>query len=213
METHAYNVDYLEDAMASMGAMLDFAVNRCGEDLLQFYTRFLASGVSRALGAANPKYLAGMSGIELASLVARSTGDDLAEADEQIDMGSPEYWTGWTLAYLNWYLCVDYRTLQARGVSIQELWSRYPTLHEADLSKSVQFAQKRLSAYSAARNPLKQARINAGLTQRELAAISNNTIRNIRAWEQGQRSINNASVESVRRVCIVLGCRIEDILS
>ena len=198
--------------MSSLGAMLDYAVNSCGEDLQLFYSRFLISNVSSALSAANPKYLAGMSGIELASLVARSTGDDLPVMDDYINMGSPEYWTGWTLAYLNWFLCIDYRTLQARGVTVQALWNRYPTLHEADLTKSVQFAVKRLAEAAKGNNPLKQARISAGLTQRELAAISNNTIRNIRAWEQGQRSLNNASAASLWRICHVLGISLSDIL-
>lgn len=107
----AYNVSYLDDAMSAMGAMLDYAVNSCGEDLSLFYSRFLASYVSQALSAANPKYLAGMSGIELALKVAQATGDELSDADDFINMGSPEYWTGWTLAYLNWYLCLDYRVM------------------------------------------------------------------------------------------------------
>lgn len=213
METRAYDITYLDDAMSSLGAMLDYAVNTCGEDLQLFYSRFLSSNVSTALSMANPKYLAGMSGIELAVKVAGSTGDNLPVEDDFIDMGSPEYWTGWTLAYINWYLCIDYRTLQARGVTVQSLWDRYPTLHEADLSKSVRFAQKRLEEAAHSINPLKQARINAGLTQRELAAISNNTIRNIRAWEQGQRSLNNASAASLWRLCHVLGIKPSDILT
>ncbi len=208
----AYNVVYLDDAMSAMGAMLDYAVNSCGEDLSFFYSRFLASNVSQALSDANPKYLAGMSGIELALRVAHSTGDDLTCEGDFIDMGSPEYWTGWTLAYLNWYMCLDYRILQSRGVTAAALWERYPTLHEADLTKSVQLAHKLMEESPAAVNPLKRARLNAGLTQRELAAVSNNTIRNIRAWEQGQRAVGNASVESIRRICQALGCRLSDIL-
>ena len=43
----------------------NYAVNTCGEDLQLFYSRFLSSKVSAALSMANPKYLAGMSGIEL----------------------------------------------------------------------------------------------------------------------------------------------------
>lgn len=60
--------------MTSLGAMLDYAVNTCGEDLNLFYARFLASGVADAFSRANPKYLGGMSGIELATLVASRTG-------------------------------------------------------------------------------------------------------------------------------------------
>ena len=67
--TRAYDISYLEDAMSGVGAMLDYAVNSCGETLEQFWARFLASGVAHSLSRANPKYLAGMSGIELARTV------------------------------------------------------------------------------------------------------------------------------------------------
>lgn len=157
--------------MTSLGAMLDYAVNTCGEDLDLFYARFLASGVADAFSRANPKYLGGMSGIELATLVASRTGSALPKENGLIDIGSPEYWTGWTLAYLSWYLDLNFGTIQARGVTVQSLRDRYPVLHEADLSKSVQFAIKRLSETSGG-DLLKQARKNARLTQRQLSDIA-----------------------------------------
>ena len=208
----AYNDIYIEDAMSALGGMLDYAVNTCGEELNLFYQRFLASGVAHSLYRGNPKYIAGMSGIELAMLVALRTGDELTSDDYLIDIGSPEYWTGWTMAYLSWYLCMDYDILQARGVTIDALYIRYAPLHEADISKAVQFAERRLLEYAAANNPLKEARKNAGLTQGELAKLSDNTIHAIRAWEQGRCSIKNARAESVLNLCRVLGCRAESIM-
>ena len=129
MTTRAYNICYLEDAMASVGAMLDYAVNSCGESLALFYARFLGSGIAREIFLSNPKYIAGMSGTELAMEVARRTGDELPPNSALIDIGSPEYWTGWTLAYLSWHLNVDFGVLQSRGVDIKTLYDRYPSLH------------------------------------------------------------------------------------
>ena len=207
MMTRAYNITYLEDAMASVGAMLDYAVNSCGESLTLFYARFLGSGIASEIFLSNPKYIAGMSGAELAMEVARRTGDELPSNGSFIDIGSPEYWTGWTLTYLSWFLNVDFGVLQSRGVDIQSLYDRYPSLHEADLSKAVSFAQKRLQQHSRQYNPLKQARLNAGLTQKELAELSGNPIRNIRAYEQGQRALDNAGAESVQNLSKALGCQ------
>ena len=212
MMIHAYNKLYLDDAMTSLGAMLDYAVNVCGEDLELFYARFITSGVARSFAMANPKYIAGMSGIELAMLVAERTGDKLPDKDPFIDMGSPEYWTGWVLAYLSWYLNMEFRTLQSRGVGVMDLYDRYPTLHEADLSKAVSFAVKRINASAGEGSLLKRARKNASLTQRELALLSGNSLRVIRSYEQGQRSLENAGAESVRDLCHVLGCRLEDLV-
>lgn len=206
--THAYDMVYLDDAMASVGAMLDYAVNTCGEPLDLFWSRFLASGVASSLNRANPKYLAGMSGVELARTVANRSGDTLPDAESFIDMGSPEYWTGWAMAYIAWYLNIDYGTLASGGMSITDLHERYATLHEADLSKIVRFAQGRL----AKDNPLKRIRENAGLTQAQLAALSGITLRSIRGYEQGQRALKNASAESVLSLCRVLGCAADDLL-
>ncbi len=210
--TRAYDIAYLDDAMTSLGAMLDYAVNTCGEDLDLFYARFLGSGVAEAFSRANPKYLGGMSGIELASLVAARTGEPPPRKDGIIDTGSPEYWTGWTLAYLSWYLNVDLRTLQSRGLMVESLHERYPVLHEADLSKSVQFAMKRLGETSGG-HLLKLARKNARLTQRQLSDIAGIPLTVIRSYELDKRSLKNAETENSRRICQTLGCRIEDILS
>ena len=211
MNTRAYSQTYLEDAMASLGAMLDYAVNSCGEDLKLFYARFLASGVAKAFSQGNPKYLAGMSGIELAMLVSRRTGDELPDKESFIDMGSPEYWTGWALAYLSWHLHMDFDSLQSRGVTVEDLRSRYPALHEADLTKSVDFAETRMKDFESQRNLLKRARKNAGLTQQEIAQMTGVPLRVIQSYEQGQRSLENASLENVWRLCQAIGCQIEDI--
>jgi len=211
METRAYIIDYLDDAMSALGAMLDYAVNTCGEDLELFYARFLSSGIATQFAHANPKYLGGMSGIELARQVACRTGDELPIKDNLIDIGSPEYWTGWSMAYLSWYLNLDYVTLQSRGLDIRDLYARYPVLHEADLSKTVSFATKHL-CQTRGEIPLKRARRNAGLSQKELASLSGTTLRVIRAYEQGKRSLEKAGAESVLRLSRVLGCPMEALM-
>ena len=208
--TRAYDIAYLDDAMTSLGAMLDYAVNSCGEDLDLFYARFLGSGIAETFSRANPKYLGGMSGIELATLVASRTGSALPKENGLIDIGSPEYWTGWTLAYLSWYLDLDFGTIQARGLTVASLHERYPVLHEADLSKSVQFARKRLGETSGGQ-VLKLARKNARLTQRQLSDIAGIPLTVIRSYEQDKRSLKSAETENVRRICRALGCRIEDL--
>lgn len=210
--TRAYNIAYLDDAMTSLGAMLDYAVNSCGENLSLFYARFLSSGIAGAISRANPKYLAGMSGIELATLVAARTGQALPRKDGLIDIGSPEYWTGWTLAYLSWYLDMDFGTMQSRGLTVESIYRRYPVLHEADLSKAVRFAVKRLSEISGG-ELLKRTRKNARLTQRELSDITGIPVTVIRSYEQNKRSLEKAESENVRNICRALGCRVENIMS
>lgn len=210
--TRAYDITYLDDAMSSMGAMLDYAVNTCGEDLSLFYARFLASGIADAFSSGNPKYLGGMSGIELAMLVANHTGDALPKKDAIIDIGSPEYWTGWSLAYLSWYLNMSFVSMQSQGLTAQSLLERYPVLHEADLSKTIRFSETRLKETSGG-DLLKRTRRNAQMTQRQLSDITGIPLSVIRSYEQGKRSLKNAEAENVRSICRVLGCKAEDLRS
>ena len=208
--TRACDIAYLDDAMTSLGTMLDYAVNTCGEELSLFYACFLGSGIAKEFSRGNPKYVAGMSGIELAALVAARTGNVLPKKDNIIDIGSPEYWTGWSMAYLSWYLGMDFDMLQSRGVTVESLYDRYPVLHEADLSKTVQFAVKRLKETSGG-ELLKRARKNARLTQQKLSDITGIPITVIRSYEQNQRFLNKAEAGNVISICRALGCRIEDL--
>lgn len=194
--------------MGAVGAMLDYSVNACGEDLSSFYSCFISSGIASLIFRCSPRYIAGSSGIELALCVAGRTGKTLPKAKDFIDIGSPEYWTGWTLAYLSWYMNMDFRTMAEMGVSAESVYKRYPALHEADLTKSVSFARKQIEAFWRKNNPLKRARQNAGLTQKELAEASGINLRTIRAYEQGQLSLANAEYESVCTLSRILGCEL-----
>lgn len=209
--THAYDPSYLDDAQHILGGMLDYATNTCGQDLTEFYNRFLSSGIAESFAQASPKYM-GLSGIELALLVAERTGEPLPLKDTFVDVGSPEFWTGWALAYISWYLNIDFGTLQQRDFSVALLWSRFSPLHEADLSKTVEWAQERMQDNVSRDNPLKRQRKRAALTQEELARLSGQSLRAIRAWEQGQRPLSSAGAGSVRCLCRALGCRMEDLL-
>jgi hypothetical protein len=59
--------------MNNLGDMFDYAVNDCGYDAGEFFTHFIVSGVAAAFEKGNPKYVAGLSGPELASKVVYRT--------------------------------------------------------------------------------------------------------------------------------------------
>lgn len=198
--------------MDSLGAMLDYAVNSCDEPLALFWDRFIASGAAAQIERRNPRYLCGMSGIELACTVASRTGKSLNEAKPVVDMGSPEYWTGWALAYIQCQLGKSFRQMEAAGVGATQLYSRYPTLHEADLTKSLAFASTRFDIYRQQCSPLARLRKATGLTQNGLANLSGLSLRSIRAYEQGQLQLASASAESLFRLAQALGCSPEDLM-
>ena len=61
-------------------------------------------------------------------------------------------------------------------------------------------------------NSLKLARIRAGISQKELAALSGVPDKTIGNLEQGRRNINRCRVDIVYRLASSLGCDMLDIL-
>ena len=136
--THAYNHLYLEDVMNNLGTMFDCAVHAAHCDLMLFYEMFLSSGVASQIEAGNPRYLSGLSGMELMQLVLDKTLDKTVPVLSYAPFDrTPEYWAGWALAYYQWYRARTFSFLKSNGLNINTLLSLYPTLHEADLSKFV----------------------------------------------------------------------------
>ena len=209
----AYDRTYLEGVMNSLGSMLDYAVNGYGQDLELFYLRFLSSHVPGRIENRNPRYLAGLSGIELALLVAYDTGLDIPVMDYKIDRGSPEFWTGFSIAYIQWYYNYSFELIDLRWLPIRELYLSYPTLHEADLSRLIDFFEHRLGSSDVPGSYVKKARKASGITQQDLSEMTGCKLRTIRSYEQGQVDIGNASARDVLNISSVIGCSPDRILT
>lgn len=59
---------------------------------------------------------------------------------------------------------------------------------------------------------LKDIRLKSGLSQSELAYLSEVSSRMIQYYEQGVKDINKAQAISLYKISKVLGCKIEDLL-
>lgn len=211
---HAYAEIYLDDAMCNLGDMFAYAVNDCGLDANAFFSHFIISGVAEAFGKGNPKYVAGLSGPELASeVIRRTTGQRLHfPASESIDK-SEAYWAGWVLAFYQWHSTLRFSYLQNLGLTMSSILSLYPTFHEADISKFVSFADDWIEkSKSACMSSMKKRRKRMGLTQKELAEASETSLSMIQRYEQRRRDINKARAQTLLQVARVLNCRIEDLL-
>lgn len=211
----AYDELYLEDAMNNLGAMFDYAIYESGFSMMEFYTMFLKSGVAKQFGQGNPRYIAGMSGTELArEVVNKCLGDDflLPPAMVMYDR-SPEYWVGWILCYYQWYTAKPFSRLNDEGLTIEIVLKLYPTLHEADISKFVEVANSIVQNTTAAMpSRLQTLRKRMGFTQKELAESSGVSLRCIQLYEQKQQNIATAEVRNVMNLAKVLRCEITDIV-
>lgn len=204
--THAYDKLYLEKARSMLGRMLDFAVYDLKLDINDFYESFCHSQYARQFEAGDTSLLSGKSGIELAyDIVGSCTVEPKFTTNR-----SGEYWTGWALAYYQWYTSLSF--LQINDIiPIDDVIKMYPKYHEMDIMQFVDtvndiYFQKRQTTN------LKQKRLEAGLSQSELSKLSGVPVRTIQQYEQRQKNINSAKVESVLSISKALSCDINDIL-
>jgi len=198
----------------NLGDMYDYAVNDCGYSAEEFFTHFIVSGVAYAFERGNPKYVAGLSGPELASTVIFRTYKTWPDKlpSEDIDK-SAEYWAGWILAYYQWYTSHSFEYLRRRGLSIERVLSMYPTLHEADITKFVTVADNIIKKSNASGvSNLQRIRKASGITQRKLAELSGAALRMIQLYEQRRQDINKAQAVTLLRIAHALGCEVVDLL-
>lgn len=208
---HAYRETYLSKAQSVLGDAFHYAVNTCGISGSDFIKLFVASSISKRMENGEPAYLAGKSGIEIVvEVIAETMGKEIDE-EPQVQMGrSREYWIGWAVAYYQWFSSRKYGDI-FKAVTFEDLQNMYYTLHEADVSKFVDIMDKRMQEFFPETN-LKRIRTGYGCTQAALAKLSGVSLRSIQMYEQRNKDINKASVETIHRIAKVLGCTIEDLI-
>ena len=212
MATRAYQQFYLNDAQQNLAVMFDYAIRLLKYDGDQFFLYFIQSEVAQKFGHANPKYIAGMSGIELAQNVLTKIGAATKFPDDPKIKQGKEFWLGWVLAYYQWYSGLKFSDLQEYGLVPSRILSRY-ILHEADISKFVSTADKIILANKAASpSRLQKIRKARGLTQKELSELSGVSLRMIQLYEQRQNDINQASGQTINNLARALCCNFYEIM-
>lgn len=207
----AYDESYLDDAMQNLGDAMDYAVNTLGMEPDAFMDMFVTGGLAEQFGSGVPKYVAGMSGTELVWEVTNRAGQNIELPMAQIDYAcSPEYWTGWILAYYQWFTGQSFKNIK-NYISVKEVLDLYSTLHEAPEEKFVDVVNRRISKANAPTH-LQTLRKAGGYSQKELAEKSGVALRMIQQYEQRAKDINKATVVNLFALARTLGCRAEDLL-
>ena len=211
--THAYSESYLDDAMQNMGDMLDYALVDCGYAPDEFFSWFISSGIATKIENGNPKYIVGMSGVELAREVIFLTTGSYPTKERVIkDFAGREYWAGWILAYYQWYSGLKFSDMTENGLSLSEVLSLY-ILHEADQSKFVDTATEIISRHRLEKpSKLTTIRKAREFTQGQLAAQSGVALRMIQLYEQRQNDINKAQAGTLLSLAKALGCEMPDLM-
>ncbi len=133
--TRAYSDLYLDSAPDILGHALDWVANTCGEDITEFCNRFCQSRISKMFETGYPKYIAGCNGAELANFVMEDLNlPEYSGPYEFYADASPEYWTGWMLAYFQWKKNLTFAEILQK-IPITKILMLYPTGHEQDVRK------------------------------------------------------------------------------
>ena len=209
----AYSELYLDDAMNNLGDMVEFAVCDLGFDPDEFFGWYISSGIASKFEKGNPKYIAGMSGFELAEAVLAETNVSYEKCEPTYaEFKGREYWAGWILAYYQWETGKRFEDIVKDGLTLSTVFSMY-ILHEAHESKFVESANEIIARNKENRKTkLFEIRKARGFTQQELSDASGVTLRMIQLYEQRQNDITKAQVTVVINLAKALGCDVEDLL-
>ena len=210
---NAYSELYLDDAMQNLGDMVEYAVCDCGYDPDEFFGWFVSSGVASKFEKGNPKYITGMSGVELAEAVLRATNIRLPGiAPSHPDFKGREYWAGWIFAYYQWQSGRRFEDIVADGLTLSTVFGMY-IHHEADNSKFVDSADAIIRRNKDARkSKLHTIRKARGFTQQQLSDASGVALRMVQLYEQKQNDLSKAQVNVVISLAKALGCEVEDLI-
>lgn len=208
---HAYDDQYLDDAMICLGEAMDYVANICQIGMDRFLELFIGTGYAEQFGSGVPKYVSGLSGTELAMDILTKSGIYNTFPQAKIEYSySPQYWSGWILAYYQWYTGRSFKEIQ-KYITMQEIEKLYPTLHEASEKKFVDTVNRIIRK----KNPPTRLQIKrkiSGYSQRELAEKVGVNLRTLQQYEIRAKDINRAAGSTLFALAKVLGCRVEDLL-
>lgn len=208
---HAYDKVYLDKARTVLGRMLDFAVYDLKYDIAEFFGLFIKSGVAKRFENGDYAVIVGMSGVELAYEVLEKSSVEYERIKPNYTANrSEEFWIGWALAYYQWETSISFEEI-VQYIPLNDIVALYSPYHEMDIR---QFVDKMNAMYKAAKpeTNLKLLRQKVGLSQRELATLSDIPLRTIQQYEQRQKNINKAQAEYLVMLSKVLCCEVDELI-
>ena len=209
---HAYSDLYLTSAQRCLGGMLDFAANGIGMEIGDFHRLFVGSQISIRFAAGEPAVIAGKSGAEIVFdlLGAIPTGIPGPANRPCISEATPEYWTGWALAFYQWASGATFASIE-RLVPIERIRELYNPYHEMDVRQFCDHMDE-LVAIAHPRTKLQARRLAAGLSQSQLATAAGVPVRTLQQYEQRQKDLNRARADYVESLARALCCLPADLM-
>ena len=209
MKEFAYSNLYIDDFQETFGSMFQYVERDLQIDPKVFYDMFMISDVAHGIEYGDPKYIAGMSGIELARAVILEKTCKYPDIENKFYPDRSEwYWVGFVLSYYQWLRNVSFMMIDSLGLTVDTIKDKY-ILHEADISKFVEVADSITQLDRGKGRVISYYRKLNGYSQREFAEYTGVPLRMIQLYEQGQNDISKANVDYVVRMANGLGIDVE----
>ena len=208
---HSSDEIYMPKAQTALAQMLRYAVEDLHIELNEFWDMFLISGVADLFGKGDFRFLVGMSGIEGArEVVWRLTGEWPQEEPTFRLEKDPIYWTGWILAWYQWYSGQSFRRISG-FLTAEQVRDMYSPSHEMD---PLQFADAAdaIRRRKEMMTRLRMYRDRRGFSQAELAQESGVSVRMIQHYEQRQKDLNKAQTKTIWLLARALHCTMEELM-
>lgn len=144
---YAYDEMYLPDVQKNLGFFLQFLLCNMCFSPSEAQSTFLNSIIPEQIEIANPDFLCGKSGFELAMLALPDTdlSHELEEAVKEPFFPEAEYWAGYILAFCQWKNNVPFAKILGQ-YSLERILQGYNLLHEADVTKAEEIIMEKLNS-------------------------------------------------------------------
>lgn len=205
-----YKELYFDDSINVVADIFDYALNDVGLSLDMFTSIFINSKEFKMIEICNPYYVGGRSGVEIAMEVLKNAFEEIVLPRPSFhEQKNRYYWVGWALAQYQLYSDIPYKDIVSR-IPLNELLNMYDAFHEMDISHFIESIDIKFKQRNK-ETKLKIFRVNAGLSQRELAEKSGVSLRLIQLYEQRANDINKGQFETICLLSRALKCDVADL--
>lgn len=208
----AYPQCYIDDFSDTFGYMFQYVSEDCGIDTDDFFDWLIVSKVARQIQLGNPKYVAGMSGPDIAREVFIKTfGREFDVEPKYHTVQGVDFWSGSMICYYAWQSGMSFAQLRSYGIKpsvINKMYIQNRNNKGQFVADVMGIVEKNKSS-----SALAYFRKMMNMTQKELAESSGVPLRMIQLYEQGQNDLAHAKAEYVLKLANTLKCTVAQLLT
>ena len=202
-----YRNIYLNDYVNLLSNAFDYAITDLKIDLDYFEKIIISSKYTRLLEILNPSIVSGESGIELIlKMIEEKNLDIEIKEKEYRDYRTSAFWLGYAISNYQFYKRKRFKDI-FRKIHLKDILNMYDTYHEADIFVFIDDFDSMLSNINL-ESKLKTIRERNGLSQNDLADLSNVSLRSIQLYEQKVNDIDKAQANTLYKLSTALSCSI-----